>query len=198
VTDPNLKYGVSNNFDIELEFAPLVLVRTHNSLTGDTRTLSGVGDLFLRGKWAAIGNGGSDFALVLEPYLKLPTARLGIGDGAVEGGLVVPISLALGSGWSLATTPELDLLKNATGDRRHVNLIDVISLGGSVTSNLTLGTEIWEATNFDTSGTSQSWSMDLVVAWQPDSETQLDAGVNVGLNRNTPGAQIYTGVSRRF
>jgi hypothetical protein len=105
VTNPNLKFGVSDDFDVEANLAPLVLIRTHDSLTDMTRTLSGIGDLFLRAKWAAIGNGGSNFAFALEPYLKLPTARVGIGTGAVEGGLVVPISLTLGDGWSLGSTP---------------------------------------------------------------------------------------------
>jgi hypothetical protein len=36
------------------------------------------------------------------------------------------------------------------------------------------------------------------VAWQPESNLQLDAGGAAGLNRASPDAQLYLGVSRRF
>jgi Putative MetA-pathway of phenol degradation len=131
VTDPNLKYGIADNVDIEANLSPLVVVRTHNARTGATSVIGGVGDLFLRVKFALVGNSGSDFALALDPFLKIPTARIAIGNGAVEGGILVPISVSLGDGWSLGSTPELDVLKDAacqpTGDanfsaRRRVNL----------------------------------------------------------------------------
>jgi hypothetical protein len=198
VTNPNLKYGISDDFDVEASLAPLVLVRTHDSETGAVQTLSGIGDLFLRGKWAAIGNGGSDFALVLEPYLKIPTARSGIGNGAVEGGLLAPLSVTLSSEWSLGSTPELDLLKDSTGNGRHANLADVVALSRTLTPEITLGAEVWEDTEFDPARTTQSWSFDIVGSWQTGSETQLDAGINFGLNRTPPGVQVYSGISHRF
>jgi outer membrane putative beta-barrel porin/alpha-amylase len=111
VTDPNLKYGIADNVDIEANLSPLVVVRTHNARTGATSVIGGIGDLFLRAKFALVGNSGSDFALALDPFLKIPTARIGIGNGAVEGGILVPISVSLGDGWSLGSTPELDVLR---------------------------------------------------------------------------------------
>jgi hypothetical protein len=200
ITNPNLKFGVSDNLDIEANLAPLVLVRTHDATTGATSVIGGIGDLFLRAKFALIGNGGADFAVALDPFLKLPTARNGVGNGAVEGGMVVPISLSLGDGWSLGSTPELDLLKDGIGNSRHVTLTDVTGIDRSIGGGVTLGAEFWESTNFDPSGTAQSWSFDLNAAWVPEgvADLQLDGGINLGLNRNTPGSQIYTGVSERF
>jgi Putative MetA-pathway of phenol degradation len=198
VTNPNIKYGVSDAFDVELNLAPDVIVRTHDSATDTTQTEEGLGDLFLRAKYAAIGNGGSDFAFVLEPYLKLPTARIGMGDGAVEGGIVAPLSLDLGDGWSLGSTPEVDVLKNNLDDGRHATLTNVISIGRAVGSGVTLGTELWESTNFDPARTTEAYSFDIDAAWQPSTNLQLDAGINLGLNRSTPGSQAYFGISRRL
>ena len=48
------------------------------------------------------------------------------------------------------------------------------------------------------SGTTKQYSLDGAVAYVPFSNIQFDAGVNIGLNRFTPGAQLYAGVSRRF
>jgi hypothetical protein len=200
ITNPNLKYGISDNFDIEFNLAPNVIVRAHDTAPDTTETWSGIGDLFVRAKWAAIGNSGSDFALAIEPYVKLPTARSGIGNGAVESGVVVPISISLGDNWSLGSTPELDLLKDAVTDGRHVSLTDVIGIGRAIGSGVTIGAELWGSMNLDPSGTTQSWSFDLDAAWQPDGspDLQLDAGFNLGLNRNTPASQLYVGISRRL
>ena len=198
VADSNLKYGVADDFDVEIELPPLIIVRTHDSRTEATQVLGGIGDLVLRGKWAAVGNSGSDFAIALDPFLKVPTARAGIGNGAVEGGLVVPLALTLPDGWSLGMTPELDAFENNAGDGHHANVADVLSLGRNVTASVTLGAEIWDDTNFDPVATTEAWSFDLVASWLSNPQTQLDAGVNLGLNRNTPGVEAYCGYSHRF
>lgn len=198
IADSLVKYGVTDGLDAEVGFAPLVVVRTHDSRTGATQVLGGIGDTVLRAKWAAIGNSGSDFALALDPFLKLPTARSGIGNGAVEGGVAMPVGLTLSDGWSLGTTPEVDLLKDNGDDDHHANVVDVISVNRSLGSNVTLGVEVWEDTDFDPRSTTEAWSFDLVAAWLSDPNTQFDAGVNLGLNRNTPGLQAYCGYSRRF
>src|SRR5262249_3337400 len=159
-TAPNLKYGISDELDVEAELTPLVLVRMHDSKTGITQTIAGNGDLFLRTKWAIIGNSGSAFALALDPYLKIPIARSGIGNGAVEAGLVVPVSLALSDNWSLGTTPEIDVFKNNVGEGRHANFIDVVGISRNIAGGMAFGGEIWEDTNFEPLRTTQAWSLD--------------------------------------
>ena len=196
VADTLLKYGVSDDVDAEIDIPPLVILRAHDSRT--TQVLAGFGDVVLRAKWAAIGNSGSDFAFALDPFLKLPTARNGIGNGAVEGGVAAPIAFTLPGGWSLGSTPEIDILKDTWDDGDHANVADVVSLGRNVSSDVSLGAEVWEDTNFDPATTTEAWSLDLVAAWLRDSQTQLDAGVNLGLNRHVPGVEAYCGYSRRF
>jgi hypothetical protein len=200
ITNPNLKYGLTDDLDVEANIAPYEIVRTHDTKTDMTATEEGIGDLFLHLKYAAIGNGGSDFALVLEPFLKAPTAPKSIGNGAVEGGLVVPIAWALPDGWQLGSTPEIDINKNAGDDGRHVVFTDVVGLSHGVGAGVTLGVEAWESTDFDPAGATQQYSFDLNAAWIPDGmpNLQWDAGVNIGLNRNTAAAQLYMGVSKRF
>jgi hypothetical protein len=41
---------------------------------------------------------------------------------------------------------------------------------------------------------------DLILAWAPKSRpgTQFDAGLNIGLNHNTPGIEFYLGAACRF
>lgn len=69
---------------------------------------------------------------------------------------------------------------------------------GRAVKDVTLGVEAWSSSDLDPGSSSQQYSLDFDVTWQPDGDTQLDGGINVGLNQQTPGAQVYMGVSRRF
>lgn len=194
--NPTLKYGLTDDLDIEASLAPYETVRTHDGLSDST--VSGIGDLYLRGKWNFRGNDDGPFATVLEPFLKIPTAVRPLGNGAVEGGLVVPLGYDLGNGWSLAATPEGDLVENAFGGGYHIAAVNVVGIGRSFDAGLTLGAEIWTSQDFDPARTTGQYSFDLDAAWQSDPNLQLDGGINLGLNRDTPDAEIYIGLSRRL
>jgi len=193
------KWGISDRADIEAGMALTQFQRVHDA-TG-TATTSGIGDLFLHAKYnvlaGALENESSPFALVLDPFLKLPTAGGGLGNGAVEGGLVLPMSYDLGGNWSLAMTPEADVLLNESGSGHHANLVDVLGIGRSF-GPLSLGAEVWTDQNLDPAGTIREYSFDLDAAWLAGNDTQLDGGLNIGLNRATPDLEFYVGISRRF
>jgi outer membrane putative beta-barrel porin/alpha-amylase len=188
------KWGVSDRADVEAGITLYQFQRVHDS--SGTATTSGIGDLFLHAKINPLSSG-SPFALVLDPFLKLPTAGGGLGNGAVEGGLVLPMSYDLGNSWSLAMTPEADIQRNTSLAGYHANLVDVIGLGKSF-GPFTLGAEVWSGQNLDPAGAVSQYSFDLDAAWVTDDDTQLDGGVNFGLNRATPDVEIYFGISRRF
>ena len=188
------KYGVGDSWDVEAGMALVQFQRVHDA--SGTVTASGVGDLFLRAKYNPL-SGDGPFAFVLDPYIKLPTAGGGLSNGAVEGGMVAPMSYDLGAGWSLAMTPEVDALLNGSGSGHHVNLANVVGLGKSF-GPFILGAEIWTDQNLDPAGSVSQYSFDLDAAWLIGNDTQLDGGVNLGLNRATPDLEIYFGVSRRF
>lgn len=188
------KWGVGERVDVEAGMALYQFQRVHDA-SGTTR-MSGIGDLFLHAKYNPLPGDGP-FALVLDPFLKLPTASGGLSNGAVEGGLVLPMSYDLGGSWSLAMTPEADAQLDASGSGHHANLVDVVGLGKSF-GPWTLGAEVWTGQNLDPSGTISQYSFDLDAAWLANNDTQLDAGLNLGLNRATPDLEIYFGISRRF
>lgn len=189
-----LKYGLADTLDVEAGFTPYLEQHVHAG--GSAAAISGQGDLYLRAKWNFLDSDGP-FAAVIEPFVKAATASRGLGDGAVEGGIVLPLSYDLGNNWSLASTPEVDLLQNASGASRYATAIDVIGLGRALENGITLGAEVWTSQDFDPAGTTSQYSFDLDMAWQPAANIQLDAGVNLGLNASTPGTQIYFGFSQR-
>jgi Putative MetA-pathway of phenol degradation len=189
-----VKWGVSDRVDVEAGMALTQFQRVHDA-TGTTHA-SGIGDLFLHAKFNPLPADGA-FTLVFDPFLKLPTAGGGLGNGAVEGGLVLPMGYDLGTGWSLAMTPEADVLRNASGSGFHANLVDVMGLGKSF-GRLSLGAEVWTDQNLDPAGAIREYSFDLDAAWLAAGDTQFDTGINLGLNRATPDLEIYFGISRRF
>jgi hypothetical protein len=44
----------------------------------------------------------------------------------------------------------------------------------------------------------RQYSLDAAAAFLVSNNVQLDAGVNFGLNRNTPDVELYSGVALRF
>jgi hypothetical protein len=194
ITNPTLKYGVAENWDVEANIAPYEIVRTHDA--GGTQTLSGLGDLFLRVKYDAIPQGTVQLALV--PYVKLATARNGIGNGAVETGVSVPVNITLSDIWNLGISPEFDALKDASAGGRHFNTSQTVVIGYALPGDLTLNAELWGDWNTDPDGTVSQYSLDFAAAKLLTKTLQIDGGVNFGLNRATPGVQLYAGLATKF
>ncbi len=199
ITNPTLKYGLTRTLDVEASIAPLVVVTTRDRATGASARTTGIGDLYLKAKWNLAGDDGGAVAVALLPYVKAPTAPRGVGDRAFEGGLLLPVSITLPAKFSLAFTPEVDFLKNAGDDGRHANMVQLVALGHPL-GPLNATAELWSDLNFDPAGEVTQYSADLGVAWIPKRapNLQFDGGVNLGLNRVTPGVQAYVGVSHRF
>ena len=116
----------------------------------------------------------------------------------VEGGLILPVNYKLNSFLLLTTAPEVDFYKDALGGEHHANTAQLINLAISLPKNFTLYTELWGDWNFDPAGTVRQYSADTAIAYGVTPCLQLDAGINFGLNRYTPGVQAYVGVSQKF
>lgn len=197
-TNPTLKLGLTNTIDFEVNVAPYEQVSTRQD--GIARVVGGVGDVFVRAKANLFGDDGGIISAALFPFVKIPTARLGVGNGVTEEGLIVPIAFNLPGNWQLTIDPEADALANSTNSGHHLNITTPISLSYPATKTITVFGELWGDVNFDPAGRVLQASLDLAAAWIPAKEpnVQLDGGVNVGLNRATPAVQLYFGVTRRF
>src|SRR6202041_1470905 len=124
--------------DFEVNIAPYERVAVHDAASGVTTTSSGVGDLFLKAKLNLLGDDGGSVGFALVPYVKVPTAPLGVGNGAVEEGILAPIQLQLPANWQLVIDPEFDLLANAIGHGQHANVSSLLSFSYPATKTLTV------------------------------------------------------------
>jgi hypothetical protein len=198
IVNPTIKYGLTPTIDLEANFSPFESVRTHDRTSGTTQDFSGVSDLYLRMKYNFLTTENGIWQATILPYIKAPTAPTGIGNGAVEGGLILPVNYKLSDTLTLTTVPEFDLLKNALDDGRHANTAQLINLGWSLPGNFTLYGELWGDWNMDPSGTVTQASADTALAYGVTPYLQLDIGMNFGLNKNTPNMQGYIGISQKF
>ena len=191
-----IKYGISANADVELWVTPLQTLSVHGG--GAHEHHSSFGDTLVRMKYELTPDS-APVQVALDPFVKLPTANHQLGNGRIEGGLLVPIAVPLGKGpLTLSLDPELDLLADADGHGRHVATQQVLNLGIAVSDKLNLSAEIWAMWDWDPAGTGKQVSADGSIAYLLTTDLQLDAGANFGLNRQTPDVEVYAGVSTRF
>lgn len=198
--NPTLKYGLTDDIDIEINVPPLVSLRQSDTASGTTQRNSGVGDLYLRAKANLTGNRDAGWNVAIEPFLKAPTARAPIGNDAWEGGLLVPLAANLSDRWAIGITPEIDRVENGAGAGGHTAIAGSVGLTRAMGRGVSLTGEVWSAVDFDPAGATRRSSLDFAVAWTSagHENLQLDTGVNLGLNRNTNDVEAYVGIARRF
>lgn len=196
--NPTLKVGLTNNVDLEANIAPVVGVRSFDSTSGTFSTIWGNGDLYVRAKVNIWGNDGGSSAMALIPYVKAPTATPGIGNGAVEYGVIAPFAFNLPNNFTLLYNSEVDALKDSADDGRHANYINLVTLGHPLVKDVMLYVELWSDYNNDPTQRTTQLSFDTAIAWMVRPNLQLDFGADFGLNSATPNLQVFTGISQRF
>lgn len=194
-TSPTVKLGVGPATDVQVTITPYAELRTREA-SGVTR-YGGFGDTFVRVKQRLTA---ADARLQIGaiPFVKIPTAGRDLGNRAWEGGISVPIQYGLPDGFSLASSPEIDIIEDADGRGRHVQFVATANVGKAVSETVGVGAELWTAQNLDPAGAVRQYSADIFGTWLAAPRLQLDAGANFGLNRRTPDLQVYVGVSTRF
>jgi hypothetical protein len=198
--DPNLKIGITNWADVEVQFNGLQSLRSFESDSGATGANgAGFGDVFLRMKMNLFGNDAGPAGLAIIPYVKLPSSVPVISNGAVEGGLIAPLALRLPQDYIVTLMTEVDALKNADNNRRFVNFVNLVGvshpLPGIEGANGMI--ELYSSAGTDPA-TPPIYTFDVGMNFRVDEHTILDLGLNLGLNKAAPKTQIYTGISVRF
>ena len=196
--NPTIKIGLTNSLDLQLNMAPYTGVSVSDSRTRTSSTVEGVGDLVVRAKWNLGGNEGGKTAFAIIPFIKVPTAPNGIGNGATEGGALASLQVSLPKGLSLVLNSEVDALKDSLPDGHHTRYVNAAALTVPVVKDVSFTTEIWSSVDRDPAGTVVQASIDAAFAWTVRPNLQLDVGANFGLNAATPRFELYGGLAQRF
>jgi hypothetical protein len=186
-----LRVGVTKRIELEVGWSPVVIDQTRGS---PSRT--GTGDANLGVLAALTDPDKMGVAVSAQGFVTLPTATNGLGAGGWTGGARLPMAIPLNDGFALGLTPEVDVLRNGGGGT-HAAWIAAGSLSRGF-GPATLGVELWGQVEDAPGGTIRRATADLTAAYMIGKTLQLDAGANFGLNRATPNAEVYIGISHRF
>lgn len=190
-----IKYGLTDSMHVEVNISPFVR-NTSKSATGRSRH-SGFGDTVVKLKQELTAHG-SKFGAAIVPHVKIPTANRRIGNGRLEGGVIVPLSLSLGSSpFSLAASPTLNAALDSDRHGYHPVMEQNLTLSLQATPTLSLSAELWGSWDWDETTTRQV-SFDPSLSYKLGHDLQLDLGANIGLNQATADFELSGGVSVRF
>ncbi|MBS0659659.1 MAG: transporter [Verrucomicrobia bacterium] len=197
----NLRVGLTNRVEFNLIFEPYVIARTRTPGL-PTETLRGQGDLTLRMKVNFWGNDGPEpgfgkTAFGIIPFLKIPTARSGLGNGRVEGGVILPISFELPADFGLSFMAEGDIVRDASNRRYGFEFVHTASLGRKLVGDLNGYVEYVGVAPTRTESTYRAFfSAGLTYALGKNS--QFDVGARFGLNKASDDVNLFTGFSIRY
>ncbi len=175
--------GLIDRVDLEVGLEPFLRSRLRTS--GGTTEGSGIGDFFIRPKWTFWSDPGLQALAAVMPYLKLPTNSGGVGNHAVEGGIVVPWSMALDRGYRIGAMAEWAVLRNDTDTGYKSDWFASLALQGDLNPSVGLYAETTlNVTSEGISRTALAAGAGLTV--EATRSVQLDLAVYAGLSRAAP------------
>jgi hypothetical protein len=187
-----LRLGVSRRVEVAALWAPVIIDHQKGQASR-----SGVGDAAIGAKAALTDPDKDGAAVSLQGFLTVPTATRGMGVGGWTAGVRLPISAPLGPATDLSLAPEVDIERDAAGGGTHLAWIGAAGVSHAF-GPTTLGVEFWGQIDDDPADRTYQASLDLTAARMVGENAQIDAGLNLGLNRATPDVEIYAGIARRF
>ena len=197
LVDINAKAGLMPSVDLQIGAGTARHTgASAGPIPGADESASGVTDLSIRLKWNLWGNDAGNTALALMPFLKLPTGSSELTNGAVEGGLIVPLAISLPGELGLGLMVEADWLEDSDASGRHAEWLTTATLGRDVTGRLGAYVELTAGQRPKREG---DWvgTFDAGVTYGATANLQLDAGVLLGISEDADGATLFTGLSLR-
>ena len=194
--DPVLKLGITNFADVEVALGGYQNYRVQSRTGAPAQTYDGFGDVLLRTKLNLLGNDGGKLVVAVEPFFKVPTATRGLGNGAGEFGLTVPVQYPLPYQVTLLVVTEFDDFRNPLDTGRHAGFTNLINLSRPIVGKLTGELELWS--QVQAAHVPSQYTLDLALQYLLGPNTQLDGATYIGLNKAAPDIEGYIGLSQRF
>lgn len=192
-----VRVGLTSSLEAQFGWTAIGHVRERDAVLGTVSTRTRTGDVTIALRQNLRNPDGSGFSIAAMPYASLPAGGSGVGAGDWGAGLLVPVGIEAGP-VSIGLTPHIDAAVDGDGNGRHLAYGTVAGLGFDLSDTVSVSTEVSVTRDRDPVGRTTEWLAGVSAGWQPDDDSQWDAGVNVGLNRDSPDLQIYAGYVRRF
>lgn len=193
----NVKTGLLNWMDLQLVLEPYHRVTTEDRAAGTKVRQSGLGDLTTRLKMNIWGNDGGRTALAVMPFFKLPTNQDDLGNNDVEGGIIIPLAVALPGGWGMGVMTEFDFVRNSADDGYSTDFVNTITFAHDLVGKLGGYVEFFSLVSPDAN---RDWigTFDVGLTYSFSDDIQLDAGINIGVTKAADDFNPFLGLTWRF
>jgi len=193
----NLRIGLLNQVELSLIFDSYLHVRTGDRRAGTSTTQSGIGDFTTRLKVNLWGNDGGQTAFALLPFVKFPTSTDGLGNNAVEGGVIFPLAVKLPADFDLGLETAASCQRDGGDSNRHADFINSITLDHAIIGKLSGYLEFFSDISTERHA---GWigTIDTGLEFLVTKNIQLDCGCNFGVTRAADEYNPFAGITVRF
>jgi hypothetical protein len=193
----NVRIGLCNSTEFDVIIPTYTWARTRDKATRRVSYDRGFGDLVTRMKINFWGNDGGRTAFGVIPFVKWPTSSGNLGSGSVEGGIILPLAVALPLGVDMGVMTEADFNCDTVGRGHHTEFVNTITFGHQIVGNLNGYVEFATVVSTER-GSKWAGTLDFGLTYGITENIQLDAGVNIGVTRSADDINPFLGISFRF
>jgi hypothetical protein len=193
----NLKLGVLNNVDLQIIVESYTIQRRRDRAAGTSSRISGFGDVLVRSKINLWGNDGGPSALSVMPFVKFPTNQHGLGNDAIEGGIIFPFAMDLPAEWGLGAQVEVDQVRDSDNSGYHQEYGSTITVSHDIVGKLGGYVELFSNVSIEPDA---DWiaTFDFGFTYALSRDIQLDVGMNIGLTEAADDFNPFIGLSLRY
>lgn len=186
-----LRAGLADGLEARLESEPLVHLRSDRDETGP-------GDVTLGLKYRFLdASDGGWPSLAVLPFVKLPTARVPLGSGRADFGIVLLASQALPAGFNLDVNAGAIAVGQGRPSGYLVQAVTSAALGYQLTESLSLYGETFWSSRGERGGR-DALGVDAGFVYLLTPRVALDAAVETTLRGAGPDYGVKVGFSIRF
>ncbi len=193
----NVRVGLLNDLELSLVFDSYLHGRSEDRAARTTATASGVGDFTARLKLNLWGNDGGRTAFAILPFVKFPTNTGGLGNRAVEGGVLFPLSVKMPGGFGLSLETGASFNQNDDSGAYHAEVVNSISIDHAIAGRWSGYVEFFSSVSTQRHS---PWigTVDVGLEFAVTENVQLDCGCNVGVSHGADDFNPFAGLSVRF
>jgi len=192
-----LRIGITQSSEFEIITTPIIWRKQKDLQSGSTQSSNGFVDTTLRLKYNFIGNDSGNFSIAAIPFFKIPTNSNNLANNYNEGGISIPMELALKNGYSLTYNPQTLILKRSDTLNYKPVFVNIFVIGKSFNNNLSGYIEYYHSQIPENSKHFQQ-TLDFGVVYALTKNITIDGAMNFGLSNDSSDLEMMFGGAYRF
>ena len=192
-----LRIGLTQSLEAEIIATPIIWRKQQDHLNQTSDNVKGFSDTTLRLKYNFFGNDSGNFSIAAIPFIKIPTNSNNLSNDHHEGGISLPMELALENGYSLTYNPQTLILKNSETQNYKAVFVNIIAIGKSLTNELSGFVEYYHSQIAENNNYFQQ-TLDFGLVYSLSENITIDSAINFGLSNHSADIEMLLGGAYRF